>query len=100
MLTQYIRKNDCYKNMLDTLDITLEHLEEILLCFTSQGSQQLSFCQSVLETDQQQFSAGVYRICINICQKEMQEVLNTDIFSTHLSQHVRTPSYCNWQTVE
>ena len=36
-----------------------QHLEEIFLCFTGQGSQQLSFCQSVLETYQQQFSTGV-----------------------------------------
>lgn len=60
MLAQYIReKIVTKKEMLDTVDITPEHLEEILLCFTGQGSQKLSFCQSVLETYQQQFSAGV-----------------------------------------
>ena len=32
------------KEMLDTVDITPEHLEEIFLCFTGQGSQKLSLC--------------------------------------------------------
>ena len=59
-MTQYKRRKFVtQKEVLDTVGITLEHLEDIFLCFTGQGSQQLSFCQSVLETYQQQFSAGV-----------------------------------------
>ena len=40
MLAQYIRKKRLLlkKEMLDTVDITPEHLEEIFLCFTGQGS--------------------------------------------------------------
>ena len=58
---QYIRKKSVtQKEVLNTVYITLDHLEEIFLCFTGQESQQLSFCQSVLKTyQQQQFSAGV-----------------------------------------
>ena len=80
MLAQYIRKKDCVtkKEMLDTVDITPEHLEEILLCLTGQGSQKLSFCQSVLETYQQQFSAGVeYAFFVDPKPRSARKTLHT-----------------------
>ena len=82
------------QKVLDTVDIPLEHLGEVFLCFTGQGSQQLSFCQSVLETYQQQFSAVVeYALTSARCLSFVHPKPNNACKTLHTSIKRITYSY-------